>query len=101
VSGHAWVLLAAWLLEHVDLDLAGGLGERARVIEVRRARESAFSRATVYALEEPIPVPAGTSATDAISSGFPRQWRSSDSRTIGCLISRGESTSSVSEYFIL
>ena len=47
-----------------------------------------------------MPVPAGTSATDAISSGLPCQWRSSVSRRIGCRISRGSSTSSVSEYFI-
>ena len=45
------------------------------VIEVRRACASPFSRQTVNAPEEPIPVPAGTSATEAISSGLPRQWR--------------------------
>ena len=58
------------------------------VIEVRRACARPFSRQTVYAPEEPIPVPAGTSATEAISSGFPRQWRSSVSRRIGWRISR-------------
>ena len=42
---------------------------------VRRASASAFSRQTVNAPEEPMPVPAGTSATEAISSGSPRQWR--------------------------
>ena len=46
------------------------------VIEVRRACASPLSSATVNAPDEPIPVPAGTSATEAISSGFPRQWRS-------------------------
>ncbi len=35
----------------------------------------------------PCPVPAGTSATDAISSGLPRQWRSRLSRRIGWRIS--------------
>ena len=67
---------------------------------VRRASASAFSRQTVKAPEEPMPVPAGTSATEAISSGSPRQWRTSASRRIGCRISRGSSTSSNSEYFI-
>ena len=71
------------------------------VIEVRRAWARPFSSATVNAPEEPIPVPAGTSATDAISSGFPRQWRSRLSRRIGCWIAAISSTSSVSEYFIL
>ena len=42
---------------------------------VRRASASAFSRQTVNAPEEPMPVPAGTSATEAISSGSPRQCR--------------------------
>ena len=46
-----------------------------------------------------MPVPAGTSATEAISSGSPCQWRSSASRRIGWRISRGWSTSSNSEYF--
>ncbi len=30
-----------------------------------------------------MPVPAGTSATEAISSGLPHQWRSRLSRRIG------------------
>ena len=65
---------------------------------VRRASASAFSRQTVNAPEEPMPVPAGTSATEAISSGSPRQWRTSASRRIGWRISRGSSTSSNSAY---
>ena len=47
-----------------------------------------------------MPVPAGTSATEAISSGLPRQWRSSVSRRIGWRIWQISSTSSSSEYFI-
>ena len=67
---------------------------------MRRASASAFSRQTVNAPEEPMPVPAGTSAIEAISSGSPLQWRSSASRRIGWRISLGSSTSSNSEYFI-
>ncbi len=47
-----------------------------------------------------MPVPAGTSATEAISSGLPDQWRSSVSRRIGWRIWPISSTSSSSEYFI-
>ncbi len=47
-----------------------------------------------------MPVPAGTSATEAISSGLPDQCRRMVSRRMGCRMSSGRSTSSVSEYFI-
>ncbi len=70
------------------------------MIDRRLAIASALIRQTVNAPEEPMPVPAGTSATDAISSGLPCQWRSRVSRRIGCLISAIVSTSSVSEYFM-
>ena len=43
----------------------------------------AFNRQTVYAPDEPSPVPEGTSATEAISSGAPLQCRSKVSRRIG------------------
>ena len=49
--------------------------------------------------DEPRPVPAGMSATEAISSGLPSQWRRRVSRKIGWRISLGWSTSSNSEYF--
>ena len=65
---------------------------------MRPARLSAFSRQTVNEPDDPSPVPAGMSATEAISSGLPLQWRQSVSRRIGCRISSGRSTSSNSEY---
>jgi hypothetical protein len=46
-----------------------------------------------------MPVPAGTSATEAISSGLPCQWRASVSRRMGWRICRTSSTSSSCEYF--
>ncbi len=49
--------------------------------------------------DDPRPVPAGMSATEAISRGLPCQWRQRASRRIGWRISRGSSTSSNSEYF--
>ena len=45
------------------------------VVAMRPPRLSAFSRQTVNEPDEPSPVPAGMSATDAISSGLPSQWR--------------------------
>ena len=71
-----WSCLPTGSLEDVDLDLARRLGQLARRQRgAARASASAFSRQTVNAPEEPMPVPAGTSATEAISSGSPRQWR--------------------------
>ena len=69
------------------------------VLAMRPARLSAFIRQTVNEPDDPSPVPAGMSATDAISSGLPSQWRRSVSRKIGWRISLGSSTSSNSEYF--
>jgi hypothetical protein len=67
--------------------LAGG-------IATRPASASAFSKHDRERAGGPMPVPAGHVGDEAISSGSPFQWRSSDSRRIGCLISEGSSTSS-------
>ena len=67
---------------------------------MRLASDSALISPTVYAPLDPRPVPAGTSASEAISSGSPDQWRSSVSRRIGCWISSIVSVSSKEEYFM-
>ena len=67
------VLLADRLLQHVDLDLAGGLGEAPWGDRGAARVRQALQQADRESAEEPMPVPAGTSATEAISSGLPRQ----------------------------
>jgi hypothetical protein len=99
VSGDVVSCLAARLVQDVDLDPARSLNGP-RAIDVRRAWTSALSSVTVNASDDPIPVPEGTSATEAISSGLPRQRRLSVSRRIGCRISSIDIASSLSSFVI-
>ena len=75
MGGDVRVLLADGLAEHVDLDLRAASAIPLGGVAMLPASASALSRQTVKAPEEPSPVPAGMSATEAISSGAPRQWR--------------------------
>ena len=93
------ILLADRLAEPVDLDVAGLLGEFARMDDAAACACSARSSAVVKLPDEPSPVPAGISASVVISiCGAPKSNCLSASRTIGCCTSSIVSTCSILEY---
>ena len=98
-----WSCLPIGSPSSVDLDVAGLLGQLARVDDVLAVACAApCSSAVVKLPDEPSPVPAGMSAMLVISSDGPSKPTSfSASRTIGCCTSATLATRSSCEYLTI